>query len=60
MTNLDGIRQDPEGEARILSDSKIRPTTLNKGKESSHNQMSLVLKPSPLNTSAIYEELQKF
>lgn len=60
MTNLDGICQDPEGEARILLDCEIRHTTLSKGKERQNNQMSLVLKPSPLNPSAMYEELQKF
>lgn len=43
---------------RVPSDSVIRATTLNKGKESYHNL--LVLQPRPLNTpSTAYEELQK-
>lgn len=33
---------------RVPSDSVIRPSTLNKGKERSHNRMSLVLWPRPL------------
>lgn len=58
MPNWNGIPLDPQGGARIPSDSILRPSTLNKGRESSHDQMSLVPGPRPSNTPATHEALQ--